>query len=167
MSVVGRILLSFVLLQAVPPALAASASAPTGVTAPPAPAGFWVSDDGDWVIEITFCATGICGRLVGLKQSAKPNALRMDIHNPDPAMRGTPLCGLVLMASLKPVPGEAGKWDDGSIYDPYKGKTYSARIGLDGPDRLRVRGYVLLSLFGRSETLTRETGPVNRCADKP
>lgn len=129
--------------------------------------GFWVIGDGNWVVEITACPSGFCGQLVGLKKSPKPNALRMDAHNPDPAKRDTPLCGLLLMGSFKPSKDEWGKWEDGWVYDPQNGETYSGRMWLDGPDRLKVRGYVLIPLFGRSETFTRETGPINRCSATP
>jgi uncharacterized protein (DUF2147 family) len=130
-------------------------------------AGFWVTPDGNWVVEITPCVSGFCGQLVGLSRNHQPNALRMDSHNPDPAKRDRPLCGLLLMGSFQPSPGDAGKWKDGWVYDPQNGETYSGRMWLDGPDKLKVRGYILIPLFGRSETFRRETGPINRCSARP
>jgi uncharacterized protein (DUF2147 family) len=127
-------------------------------------AGFWVTPDGDWVIEITSCAGGFCGQLVGLSQSHRPGIMTTDSHNPDPARRGTPLCGLILMGNFKPVKSEAGSWDGGWAYDPQNGKTYSGTLRLSGPDLLALRGYVFIPLFGHTEIFTRETGPINRCA---
>ncbi len=129
--------------------------------------GFWVTPDGDWVVEITSCVGGFCGQLVGLRKSARPNALRMDIHNQDPALRGRPLCGLILMGGFTQTVYDARRWSGGWVYDPESGKTYSGQMWLDGPDKLKLRGYVFLPLFGRSETLARETGPINRCSAVP
>jgi len=44
-----------------------------------------------------------------------------------------------------------GVWDDGKIVDPANGKVYSCKISLDTPDRLKVRGYLGFSLFGRTQ----------------
>jgi uncharacterized protein (DUF2147 family) len=129
--------------------------------------GFWVTPDGDWVVEITPCVGGFCGHLVGLRKSARPNALRVDIHNQDPALRGRPLCGLTLMGGFTQTVYDAQRWSGGWVYDPENGKTYSGEMWLAGPDTLKLRGYVFLPLFGRSETLTRETGPINRCSAIP
>lgn len=126
--------------------------------------GFWVTQDLDWVVEINDCQTGFCGELVGLSQSASSNALRTDMQNPDRARRGLSLCGLAVMGSFRPSKGTAGQWEGGWVYDPQDGKTYLGKMRLDGPDTLNVRGYVFVPLFGRDETLSRETGPINRCS---
>jgi uncharacterized protein (DUF2147 family) len=46
-------------------------------------------------------------------------------------------------------------WDDGEIYDPKSGKTYSCKMTLTDPDHLEVRGYVGISLIGRTDKWTR------------
>jgi uncharacterized protein (DUF2147 family) len=38
---------------------------------------------------------------------------------------------------------------------------------MDGPDTLKLRGFVGISLFGRTETWTRESGTPNRCTAQP
>ncbi|MEO6849303.1 MAG: DUF2147 domain-containing protein, partial [Mucilaginibacter sp.] len=45
-------------------------------------------------------------------------------------------------------------YDDGTIYDPKNGKTYSCKMTLEG-NQLKIRGYIGISLFGRSEIWTR------------
>lgn len=47
------------------------------------------------------------------------------------------------------------EWKDGDIYDPESGKTYSCYLSLKDNNTLKVRGYIGVSLFGRSETWTR------------
>jgi uncharacterized protein (DUF2147 family) len=45
-------------------------------------------------------------------------------------------------------------WEDGTIYDPKNGKTYSCNITLVD-DKLNVRGYVGISMIGRTAIWTK------------
>lgn len=45
-------------------------------------------------------------------------------------------------------------YDDGTIYDPKSGKTYSCKMTIEG-NSLKIRGYIGISLFGRTETWTK------------
>jgi uncharacterized protein (DUF2147 family) len=124
--------------------------------------GLWLVEDRNGVIAIERCASGdLCGRLVwfvpGPKDIDKPP---FDGHNPDPALRGRPLCGLALMGGFKPT--GAREWGGGWIYDPESGDTYHARMALEQDGRLRLRGYVGIPLFGETQTWTR-SGPVAPC----
>ena len=47
-------------------------------------------------------------------------------------------------------------WDNGKLYDPKKGKTYSGMITLKDANTLDLRGYVGFSFLGRSSTWTRK-----------
>ena len=47
--------------------------------------------------------------------------------------------------------------DDGEIYDPKNGKTYSGTINIVSKNRLNLRGYVGISWFGRTSHWTRKT----------
>ncbi len=68
------------------------------------------------------------------------------------------------MGGFTPSHYDANKWEGGWVYDPQSGETYAGQMWLDGPNTLRVRGYVFIPLFGRDETFMRETGPINRCS---
>ncbi len=48
-----------------------------------------------------------------------------------------------------------GVWKDGSVYDPKNGKTYRGKITLVSPNKLNLRGFVGITLFGRTTTWTR------------
>jgi uncharacterized protein (DUF2147 family) len=53
-----------------------------------------------------------------------------------------------------------GQWSGGEILDPENGKTYRATLKLvDGGQRLVLRGYIGLPLFGRSQSWLRRTVP--------
>jgi uncharacterized protein (DUF2147 family) len=43
----------------------------------------------------------------------------------------------------------SNEYDDGTIYDPKNGKTYSCKMTLDG-STLDVRGFIGVSMIGRS-----------------
>jgi len=50
----------------------------------------------------------------------------------------------------------AGRWEGGRILDPDSGNIYKANMMLmDGGQKLKVRGYIGISLFGRSQTWLR------------
>jgi len=137
--------------------MTASADEPTAV-------GFWVTKDHGAVVQVEACDSGLCGHLVGLRTDRDPNEIALDTENADPTKRKNPRCGLMLMGALKPVAGRPGKWDDGWVYDPESGSTYTGKMQLDGPNTLRLRGFIGISLFGRTEVWTRETGETkNRC----
>lgn len=74
-----------------------------------------------------------------------------DQKNPERSLRGRDLLGLVLLSDFK---YDGGGYSGGSVYDPKSGKTYDCKITIDG-NQLKVRGYVGISLFGRTEYFQR------------
>lgn len=65
-----------------------------------------------------------------------------------------PVEGMVLLWGLEK---DGDEWTGGTIIDPENGNTYNAKMELDGEDRLEVRGYRGISLFGRTQTWQRVT----------
>jgi uncharacterized protein (DUF2147 family) len=45
------------------------------------------------------------------------------------------------------------------VYDPKSGKTYSCLMDLQGPDTIKVRGFVGIAVFGRDYIWTRVSAP--------
>ncbi|HEY0794021.1 MAG TPA: DUF2147 domain-containing protein [Chthoniobacterales bacterium] len=117
--------------------------------------GRW--QNADATLEV-FAENGKLGaRIVALREPTAPDGqAKTDIHNPDPSKHGQPIIGLVFMSGFTPT--EPGKWENGTIYDPKSGKTYSCVIERQGTDKLKVRGYVGVSLIGRTEVWTRVQG---------
>ena len=62
--------------------------------------------------------------------------------------------GMVMMNSFSHIEGKV--WDNGKLYDPKKGKTYTGRITLTDSNTLDLRGYIGFSFIGRSSTWTRK-----------
>lgn len=72
--------------------------------------------------------------------------------------RNQPYTGLVLMRHLR---WHNGEYDGGDILDPGSGNIYGCKLRLiDGGHRLLMRGFLGISLLGRSQTWQRiESGP--------
>jgi uncharacterized protein (DUF2147 family) len=51
------------------------------------------------------------------------------------------------------------KWAGGQCYDPDKGKTYKCKLRMIDTSRLELRGYVGISLLGRTAVLVRAAQP--------
>lgn len=62
-----------------------------------------------------------------------------------------PLNGMTILWDMVP---DDDEWSGGHILDPDNGKTYKCTIKIVG-DKLEVRGYVGVSLLGRTQTWTR------------
>jgi uncharacterized protein (DUF2147 family) len=74
------------------------------------------------------------------------------MRNPNPKLKSRPLMGLNLLEGLK---FSSGMWEDGTIYDPKTGKTYSCQIQLKSSQVLEVKGYIGFSLIGRTVEWTK------------
>ncbi len=114
--------------------------------------GLW--DTGSSRVEIYPCGDRLCGRVAELDEPLDENGNpRLDVNNPDEALRSRPILGMDLIAGF--VPKGEGKWKDGTIYDPRDGKTYQCVMSLKPDGTLEVRGYVGLALFGKTVVWSR------------
>lgn len=115
--------------------------------------GKWVNPSGEGQIEIYKKGDKFYGKLAWIKEpndeSGKP---KTDVKNPNASLRTKPLLGLEI---LKDFVFEDEKWTDGTIYDPKTGKTYSCNLTLKENGQLSIRGYIGISLIGRSESWKR------------
>ena len=93
------------------------------------------------------------GKIIWLQNPLEGGKQRVDANNPDKSKRNELIIGLVILKGFK-FNGD-DEWKGGDIYDPENGKSYSSYINLKDKNTLKVRGYVGISLFGRTETWTR------------
>ena len=138
-------------------------SAPATQAAEPEALGLWLNAAQGWVVETVACESGLCGYLVSFLKGNSVIVAR-DSQNPDTTKRGTPLCGLMLLGNFKPSKKIDEKWENGWVYDPETGSTYTGDAEMTDANTVSLRGYVLIPLFGRTLTLTRETGTLKRCS---
>jgi len=110
--------------------------------------GEWLSAKKDGRIQIYRQGSTYTGKITwGTGRSTK------DDKNPDPALRNRDLIGLVILSGFS-FKGD-NVWEDGTIYDPGDGKTYACKMSLKNPNSLSIRGYIGLSIFGRTEVWSR------------
>lgn len=65
-----------------------------------------------------------------------------------------PVIGMVFMSGLKK---NGDEYTDGEILDPDNGKVYRSKVSLaEGGKKLKVRGYVGVPMFGRSQVWVRQ-----------
>lgn len=112
-----------------------------------APIGHWLTQNRKAVIAIERCGAGLCGRIVGITLDRPTDPIPTDNV-------GRSQCGLTIIRDAVP---DGDEWRT-EIVDPRDGSVYRARMYLDEQRRLRVRGYIVIPLLGRTEVWTPFTG---------
>lgn len=111
--------------------------------------GKWVSEHGHGEIEIYEKGDKFFGRIVTLALPGVSNNELKDNKNPDYTLRNRSIIGMDVLSGL--IYKGNGVWEDGSIYNPKTGKTYRCKITLQGDTRLAIRGFVGVSMMGKTE----------------
>jgi len=101
------------------------------------------------IVEIYEKNGKIYGKVIDILNPAKKNALCKECKGAD---KNKPILGLVI---LKDLSKDGNEWSGGQILDPNKGKLYKCTVTLEGKNKLNVRGYVGISLIGRTQTWER------------
>ena len=115
--------------------------------------GTWLNEEKDAKVQVYRNGNNYYGKLVWIKDAYEDDGktLRKDSKNPDAALRNRNLINLVILRNFV---FDDGEWTDGKIYDPKSGKTYSSKMKLQG-NTLEIRGYVGISMFGRTTVWTK------------
>ena len=114
--------------------------------------GVWYNTEKTAQVEIAKKGSAFIGKIVWLKDPNPGGKPAVDKDNPNPKLKARPLMGLNLLEGLK---FSSGIWEDGTIYDPKSGKTYSCQVKLKSSDVLEVKGYIGFSLIGRTVEWTK------------
>ncbi len=115
--------------------------------------GFWLNEEKDARIQVYRNGDKFNGKIVWIANQfeADGKTPRKDNKNTDPSLRSRGILNLVILTGFE---YDDGEWEDGKIYDPKSGKTYSSKMKLKG-NTLEIRGYVGVSMFGRTTVWTR------------
>lgn len=105
--------------------------------------------DAKSIVEITEKNGKIYGEIIEILNPEKKNDKCTNCPDSD---KDKPLEGLIVIKGLKK---DGNEYSDGKILDPSSGKLYKCTVSLDGKDKLKVRGYVGISAFGRTQTWSR------------
>ena len=126
-----------------------------------APTGLWLTQNERSVVELYQCEKGkpfLCGKIVWIIK----DGMQFDTKNPDPSKHKRPLCGLTLLSGLKM--DSPTYWSGGKVYKADEGDTYDANMTIKSDNVLEVRGFVGMSMFGKTQTWKRvEAKDYPRC----
>ena len=124
------------------------------------PLGYWktiddVTGETKSILHIYQANNALYGKVVkifpkpGHDQNEVCSACKGNRHN-------QPILGMVIMEGLKQNAANTAEWSGGQIIDPTNGKIYRCLITLtNNGENLKVRGYIGMALFGRSQTWAR------------
>jgi uncharacterized protein (DUF2147 family) len=123
------------------------------------PVGRWITisektHQPSGVIEIKLDHGALKGTVLQLlnRPASLPPAICRKCDGP---LKDQPITGMTIMWGLTNSGGAV--WDNGSILDPNSGDVYSAKVELeDGGQKLLVRGYLGISLLGRTQEWVRQ-----------
>ena len=87
----------------------------------------------------------VYGKIVKLVDPKEPNPICDKCKGDD---KDKPVVGLVIIKGLEK---DDDEYSGGKILDPENGKLYKCYISLEDPDKLKVRGYIGISLLGRTQ----------------
>jgi uncharacterized protein (DUF2147 family) len=150
-----RLLAVFSLVSIIMIVPSASAQKPDAIV------GTWWNQEKDAQIEIYPCEAKYCGKIIMLKEPNFPaddakgmaGKPKVDRENPDASQRDRPILGMNIVWGFT----HSGEnlWDGGFIYNPREGKTYKCKLSFENPETLKVRGFIGISLIGKTNLWTR------------
>ena len=118
--------------------------------------GDWYAENNDAIIKIYKDGNTLSGKITWMKTPNDENGNpKTDPENPDEKLKSRKRLGMIMMYNFSY--DEDDQWDDGEIYDPESGNTYSGIITMTSKNKLDLRGYVGISWFGRTSQWTRKT----------
>ncbi len=120
--------------------------------------GIWLNERGDAKIEVYKQNGKYYGKIVWLKDDVEDDGTRpnRDDKNPNESLRDRTVIGINILRDLR-WDSDDDEYDDGEIYDPRSGKTYSLYGYIQDDGKLFMKGYIGFSLIGRSTIWTRSS----------
>lgn len=117
--------------------------------------GTWYNGEKSSKIQVFKTTAGnYAGKIVWLKEPNDAKGVaKLDAKNPDKKLRDRALMNLVILTGLESKGKNA--YEGGKIYDPKSGNTYKCKGELTDANTLKLRGFIGVSLIGRTDTWTR------------
>jgi uncharacterized protein (DUF2147 family) len=103
------------------------------------------SDAGIGVVVSNFGKTSLSKRIIEIFNPENRNKTCTECTG---KLKNKPLLGMVFLYGLKK---DGKEYNDGNIVDPKTGKEYDCYIELEDQNTLKVRGYVGISIAGRTQ----------------
>ncbi|KAB2809773.1 DUF2147 domain-containing protein [Phaeocystidibacter luteus] len=120
--------------------------------------GIWLNEREDAKIEVYKQNGKYYGKIVWLKNDKEDDGTtpNLDDKNPNANLRSRRVIGINILRGLV-WDADDEEYDDGEIYDPRSGKTYSLYGYIQEDGKLFMKGYIGFSLIGRSTVWTRSS----------
>jgi uncharacterized protein (DUF2147 family) len=118
--------------------------------------GSWKNGEGTGITQIYKNGEKYQGKITWLKEPNDPETgkPKLDKNHPDEKNHNRPVMGLVTLWGFTHTDDK--EWTGGKIYDPKNGKTYSCKITMQDNNKLNIRGFIGISLIGRTDVWTRQ-----------
>lgn len=119
--------------------------------------GYWVTEETKSIVEVYKKDDGLYyAKIVWLKEpNGEDGKPKLDKENPDEKLKTRPLIGMEFMIGFA-YDADDNEWEGKSLYDPESGNTYSGYLQLKNKDLIHLRGYVGISLLGRTSQWVRK-----------
>jgi uncharacterized protein (DUF2147 family) len=115
--------------------------------------GIWLNATGKGKIQVYKENGKYYGKIVWLREPlTEKGQPKVDINNPNASLKTKPLVGAIILRDFE---FKDGEWTNGKIYDPESGKDYKCYMRCKDANTLNVRGYIGISMIGRTEVWTR------------
>lgn len=93
-------------------------------------------------ITIAPCEKSVCGKISWMNEPNNDDGSpKRDINNDEEELRDRTILGMQIIGGFERE--EPGVWDDGDIYNPEDGNTYSSNMAITKEGNLAVEGCVL------------------------
>lgn len=115
--------------------------------------GTWYNAEKTSKIQFYKQGNKLFGKVVWLKEPLENGKPRLDKMNGDAKLKTRPIMGLVFLTNF--TADGAKVWEDGEIYDPNNGKTYSCKLTVTSATTIDARGYIGISIIGRTTKFTK------------
>ena len=117
--------------------------------------GNWYNQEKDAIIEIFKENGKVHGKIIWMLNPLDENGNpKTDPLNPDESLQSRARLGMVMMYDFEYDGNNV--WNEGKVYDPKSGNTYSGMVTLTSINNLDLKGYVGIPLFGRTSNWTRK-----------
>ena len=111
--------------------------------------GTWFTENGKAKVNVYKENSKYHGRIIWLRDSLNAEGKpKLDKHNPDAKLKTRTVKGILVVRDFQ-WEGD-NLWENGKIYDPENGKDYSCKMTLTDSNTLEVRGFIGISLIGRT-----------------
>lgn len=97
------------------------------------------------IVEIYEKSGKIYGKVVDILEEENKKRVCTNCSGED---KNKPILGMIVIKGLLK---QGSEYTNGKILDPKNGKLYKCFITLETKDKLKVRGYIGISLFGRTQ----------------